>query len=28
VGATLFSMTFIMNIFSDIILKRFREVYE
>jgi len=28
VGATLFVMTFIMNIISSVILKRFREVYE
>ncbi len=28
VGATLFIMTFIMNIISDIVLKKFREVYE
>lgn len=28
VGATLFMMTFIMNVVSDIIMKKFREVYE
>jgi phosphate transport system permease protein len=28
VGATLFTMTFIMNIISDVVLNRFREVYE
>ena len=28
VGATLFTMTFIMNVISDIVLKKFREVYE
>jgi len=28
VGATLFSMTFIMNLISDIVMRKFREVYE
>ncbi|MFH1445827.1 MAG: phosphate ABC transporter permease subunit PstC, partial [Chloroflexota bacterium] len=28
VGAALFSITFMMNIISDIFLKKFREVYE
>lgn len=28
VGATLFTMTFVMNIISDVVLNRFREVYE
>jgi len=28
VGATLFTMTFIMNVISDIVLNKFREVYE
>ena len=28
VGATLFSMTFIMNVVSDIVMRKFREVYE
>ena len=28
VGATLFTMTFIMNVVSDVVLNKFREVYE
>jgi phosphate transport system permease protein len=28
VGATLFSMTFLMNVFSDVVMNKFREVYE
>lgn len=28
VGATLFTMTFLMNLFSDVVMNKFREVYE